>query len=396
MSVLNDPGDAMQTVLIAHPCLASGGSEFRVLWGVEALRASCKVSIATGCPIDLARLNGHCGTNLEANHCDALLSPQWRRWAIGHTDALRGALFARFLRSVAARFDVCISGYNMMDFGRPAIHFVADFSFDDTLRRQFHPVAGGVRRWFHRGGTPRDGYLALARTLAGTSHYQGGEDWLVANSAWTADLLRSRLGLISNRVIFPPVADVAPTLAWEQREVGFVLTGRVSQEKRIERMIDILGRVRAAGRDVHLHIVGAVGDDGYGRAIRDQIARNAAWCFADGYLVGTAKMALLAQHRFAIHGCTGEAFGISVAEYVKAGCIPFVPSQGGPAEIVMSDELIYRDQDEAVAKIVALLDNPDRQRALQTDLAQRARMFSIERFMSEIRTLVADWLCRND
>ncbi|WP_295612482.1 glycosyltransferase [uncultured Lamprocystis sp.] len=197
----------------------------------------------------------------------------------------------------------------------------------------------------------------MTRTIAGTSHYQGGEDWLVANSAWTADLLHLRLGLISNRVIFPPVADAAPTLPWEQREDGFVLRGRVSHQKRIERMIDNLGRVRAAGHDVHLHIVGAVGDDGYGRAIRDQIARNAAWCFADGYLVGTAKMALLAQHRFAIHGCTGEAFGISVAEYVKAGCIPFVPNQGGPAEIVMSDELIYRDQDDAVAKVVRVLES---------------------------------------
>ncbi len=67
---------------------------------------------------------------------------------------------------------------------------------------------------------------------------------------------------------------------------------------------------------------------------------------------------------------------------------------GGPAEIVATDELTYRDDDEAVAKIAALLDNPARQRALRAHLAQRASLFSTERFMAQVRKLIADWLGR--
>lgn len=386
----------MTNVLIAHPCLRYGGSELNALWSIAALHESCRVGLATGCPIDLAQLNRHCGTEVAANDMETLLAPQWPRWAIGHTDALRGAPFARFLRSAAARFGVCISAYNVMDFGKPAIHFIADLSFDDDLRRRYYPLPSGAKGSFHRPGPLRNGYLALARTIAGKSNYNGARDWYVANSAWTAGVVLAQRGMRCHRVLFPPVVGTAPTVPWEQRESGFVVVGRVSQEKRIDRMIDIVGRVRTAGHAVHLHIVGAIGDDRYGRAIRDRILRNASWCFAEGYRAGAEKMALLAQHRFALHGCLGEAFGISVAEYVKAGCIAFVPHQGGPAEIVGNDELIYREDDEAVAKIVALLDDTGRARALHAELAQRAGMFSSERFMSEIRTLVADWLGRND
>ncbi|WP_295430230.1 glycosyltransferase [uncultured Thiodictyon sp.] len=382
----------MAAILFGHPCLLSGGSELAVAWGVQALLGSHKVGIVTGCPCDLGQLNRHCGTSLEEIDMGILCAPQWLRRAIGHTDALRGALFARYLRSVASGFDVCISGYNMMDFGRPAIQFIADMSFDDALRHRYHPLPGGVRRLFHRPGMLRKGYATVTRTIVGRSDYRGVEDWLVANSTWTANLLRSRLGLLSNRVIFPPVADAVAALPWAQREAGFVILGRVTHEKRIVGMIDILARVRAAGHDVHLHLMGTIGDDEYGQMIRDRIARNSNWCSAVGYMAGAEKMAFLARHRFAIHGCLGEAFGVAVAEYVKAGCIAFVPHQGGPAEIVGTNELTYQDEDEAVAKIVRLLENPGRQREVQAYLTQRATLFSTERFMTEVRVLVADWL----
>ena len=281
-----------------------------------------------------------------------------------------------------------------MDFGKPAIQLIADFSFDDFLRRENDALSLGPHRWFHRPGLVRCGYLGLVHRISGRSGYDGGDDWIVANSRWVAGVLQSRLGLVSNRVIYPPVVADGPDVPWEGRATGFTILGRVSFEKRIERVIDILGRVRAAGHAIHLHVVGGIGDDGYGRLIRDRIAANAGWCFADGPKMGEEKVTLLAQHRFAIHGRRGEAFGIAVAEQVKAGCIPFVPSEGGPAEIVGTDQLTYRDEDEAVAKIVALLEDPGRQTHLREHLAHRAGMFSAERFMSEVRSLVDDWLAR--
>lgn len=366
-----------------------------MLFSIGALRDGFDVSIVTGCGIQLDRLNRHCGSDIRDGDFSPVVAPRWLWNTVGRTDALRGAVFSQLVRSVAPDYDVCISSYNRTDFGKPGIQFFADFSFSETLRREFDPMPAGVRQWMHRPGTHRRAYLALARAIGGRSDYDGSRDWIIANSHWTANILRSRLGLVSNRVIYPPVGAAVPDVPWENRAGDFCVLGRISHEKRIERLIDILGRVRAQGYDVRLHMIGGIGDDTYGRLIRGKIDANPSWCFAKGAQVGAEKMGLLARNRYAIHGRTGEAFGIAVAEEVKAGCIPFVPSAGGPAEIVGTDELIYASEDEAVAKILAVLADSTRQDHLRAHLARRTGLFSTERFMSEVRSLVSEWLERD-
>jgi glycosyltransferase involved in cell wall biosynthesis len=235
-------------------------------------------------------------------------------------------------------------------------------------------------------------YLASAGFVAGHSGYDGRDDLVVANSRWTADVLRSRRGMNIDRVIYPPVVGSASQVPWEGREAGFTILGRVSPEKRIDRVIDIIGRVRACGHDVHLHIIGPIGTDAYGALVRRKVDQNAAWCFGDGAKAGAEKMNMLAKHRYAIHGRDGEAFGIAVAEQVLAGCIPFVPDSGGPPEIVGHADLCYRDEDEAVAKITAVLQSEARQQSLREHLSQQAGRFATETFMREFRAMVADFV----
>ena len=67
-------------------------------------------------------------------------------------------------------------------------------------------------------------------------------------------------------------------------------------------------------------------------------------------------MTLIPQHRYGIHGMTGEHFGIAPAELQLAGCLTFVPSDGGQTEIVEGDErVMYHDVDDAVRKISHVL-----------------------------------------
>ena len=378
-------------ILDAHPGLGSGGSEARVMWGIKALRGVGEVFVATGRPFDLDRLNHHCETSVRPDDFHPVVTPQWLRRLVGHTDALRGAAFGRYLRGMARDADVCISAYNVMDFGKPAIQFIADFSFDDALRREFDPSPPGARAWAHRPGWLRRMYLGLARLIAGRSGYDGRDDWITANSQFTADVLQRRRGIVCHSVLYPPVVCDAPEVPWAQRENGFVCLGRISAEKRIERVIDIVARVRALGHDVHLHIIGPIGEDAYGRMIAAKIAEHADWCFAAGSKRGREKFQLLAKHKWAIHGREGEAFGIAIAEQVRSGCVPFVPQIGGPAEIVGEPSLCYHDEADAAAKIDALLRDDARQAQVRAHLAERAKLFTTERFMAEFRQLVLDF-----
>lgn len=276
-----------------------------------------------------------------------------------------------------------ISTYNTCDFGRRAIQCIADFSFAPEIARSLHPLPPGAKM-FYRDGLLRKAYLGFCRSFARPSGRNPlTEDMVLANSHWTARLLRERFGTQAE-VLYPPVAGDFPAVAWEDRENGFVCLGRVAPEKRIERIIEILAKVRQAGHDVHLHVVGSIGDDSYGRMIGGLCRQNAAWVHADGPLYGPAKAAMLTNHRYGLHGCQGEAFGIAVAEMVKAGCIAFVPGEGGQAEVVGHADLTYSSVEEAAGKIITVLRDEARQAALREHLAGQAGLFGVEQFKAGI------------
>jgi glycosyltransferase involved in cell wall biosynthesis len=234
-------------------------------------------------------------------------------------------------------------------------------------------------------------YLGLAGMIAGRSGYDGRDDWVIANSHWTAEVIKQRRGIECRGVLYPPVLWSAPNVPWEQRENGFVCLGRVSHEKRIERMIDILAGVRAMGHDIHLHVIGSIGRDAYGRMIARKIQTNSNWCFAEGSKSGRDKFEMVAKHKWAIHGREGEAFGIAVAEQVRGGCVPFVPETGGPAEIVADRSLCYRDEADAVSKIDAMLRSSPQQAKVRACLEKRAECFTIDAFVTGFREIVIDF-----
>jgi hypothetical protein len=76
---------------------------------------------------------------------------------------------------------------------------------------------------------------------------------------------------------------------------------------------------------------------------------------------------------------------------VKAGAIPFVRDQGGQIEIVgeQNHALLFRNEHEAVDKILAVLSNAEQQQHLQLTLSEQRNLFSTQRFMLELNHIVA-------
>jgi hypothetical protein len=241
---LTDPRKHDRRIAITHPLMGRGGSEAAVMWGIQALKDDNSVTLVTAGrvgPKELDDLNAFYGTSLnwgefrvqEAPH-PPLLS---RKVSAA---ALRGALCQRFCQKVARRFDVLVSAYNVCDFGVPAIHLVCDIFREEYDGMSTH----GIRRT-HRDGALRRAYLCLCRWVAnpsGRSLY-AGEDVLVANSNWTAGVVTRRLAASRVGVLYPPVVGEFPQLPFAEKECGFVCLGRVSQEKRIEDVIEIAGRL---------------------------------------------------------------------------------------------------------------------------------------------------------
>jgi len=363
------------------------------MWGVAALKDEYEVSLVTAGDVDLAGLNAFYGTSLRAPEFAVREAPVpffLRRNA--RAAALRAAYYQRFCRRIAPEFDAMISAYNFCDFGVPAIHFVADVSFDRELCRQWDGRPRGLSRLVYGDSLLRRAYLWLCDRVRDPS----GEDYrrqglTLANSGWTARLLKERCGIEAG-VLYPPVAGDFPSIPHEQQEDGFVFIARIAPEKRIEFAVEILQGVRAMGHDIHFHVVGQVDADAYGRRVRDLCLRHQGWIHLEGRKSGSEKAAFLARHRYGINACPREAFGISVAEQVKAGSIVFVPSEGGQAEIVDHPQLTFDSQEDAIQKVDAVLRRPALREELRRHLAGRGQVFSVASFTDGIRAAVSRFL----
>ena len=381
-------------VYIAHPGLTTGGSEARVLYGLTALNSIGDVTLLTGLPLDLNRLNIEYQTNVNMADIKVVYPGRVRRILSKFGTAARLALFNGFTRSYSTGSGICVGAYNLIGFEKPAIQFVADFSFDDKLRLEFDPPSVRTNTFFAEWF--RKAYVFLVARALGQTFYTKSDDWVIANSHWTANKLKERMGVICKKVIYPPVLSNAPDVPWEDRRNSFICLGRISHEKKIERVIDILKNVRVKGcKDICLYIVGDIKSDSYGDLIRSRISENSDWCFEVGPKWGREKFEFISQFKWAIHGRDGEAFGIAVAEQVRSGCIPFVPASGGPAEIVDHDFLSYSSDSEAVDKICSVLGDVDKQNFLIQHLRKRAELFSAERFMNDFKETVIDFYNKN-
>jgi len=379
-------------IAVIHPRLGFGGSETGAMWSTEALKNDHDVTLITGGKIDLERLNAYYGTDLRPGELRVLEVPllfglHRHRILAG----LHGALFLRACRRIAKSFDVVTWHYNPCDFGVLSIQFVADFSFAPALQHKLDPASLSVRSWWYDDTLLRKAYLGICHSLAPSHPENWKKNVTVANSRWTADILKREFGLIADRVQFPPVPGDFPIVRWEEKDPGFVCVGSIFPEKRMDAVIGILERVRERGYDLHLHILGGLDDSPFAKKIQVLAEQRRNWVFLEGRVVGAKKRELMAQHKFGINGRQNEPFGIAVAELVRAGCITFVPDGGGQTEITNHPSLVFANDDDAVEKIVSVLENQGLQESLVEHLRARREELSTEGFQKMIRTLVAEF-----
>jgi glycosyltransferase involved in cell wall biosynthesis len=283
-------------------------------------------------------------------------------------------------RRMAARFDVVISANNEMDVGRHGIQYI------HYPKLSLRPEVD--LRWFHRIPFVVDAYRWFGFRLTGFSMERMRRNIFIVNSDFIGALVRALYG-VETVTLYPPITGTLPAVPWEHREDGFVCIGRISPEKRIEQIIDILSKVRGNGLAPHLHIVGTPGDDAYVAFIRDCVDANRSWVTMHENLPREELAQLVASHRYGIHAMNEEHFGMAVAEMVRAGCIVFAPNNGGPAQILGEDDrLLYSSVQDAAEKIGFTMLRRERQKELRDFLGQRGALFSAQRFVHEFRDLV--------
>jgi glycosyltransferase involved in cell wall biosynthesis len=380
-----NPKPNLKTIAVWQPYFMGGGAEAVSLWILEALAPHYDVTLFTLNSIDLERLDALYNTHLTQQNITVKailpqgLDTEFVKPLIANISKVRSGLIhwsVRVFKELNQDYDLVLSTYNGLDMGRPGIQYLHWVHVVD-------PNPKTMKQW---------GKILMK--ISDFSRERLQKNITLANSQHTAKTIKQAYG-IDSRIVYPPVVSEIEAIPWEEKEDSFLCSGRIVRPKQPHQVIEILQQVRDRGFDVKLQITGGGGgayQQSYERRIKKIAAQNSDWIQVYQDLPYKDYLKILARCRYGLHQ-KPEPFGISVAEMVKAGMIPFVRNKGGQVEIVgtQHQELLYHRQPDAVEKIVAVLENKDKQQSLLNSLKKQQDLFSVEQFMKEIQAVVAEY-----
>jgi glycosyltransferase involved in cell wall biosynthesis len=364
----------MKKIAVFYPYFMGGGAETVTLWMLQGLVDRYELTVFTLGSINLEKLDSMYGTSLVNRDIKIVkLVPDVIsgicHFLIANNQEMRMMfihLVLRMLKNQANNYDLVISGYNAADMGKIGIQYI------------------------HWTQVLEEG-LPIHRKISNFSQESLVQNISIANSNWLRSRSKEIYG-VDAKVVYPPVVMEPQNIPWNQKENTFICSGRIVKAKEPHRVIKILQLVREQGFDIKLHLTGGGGGIygwKYNNLIHKLVQENSDWITLHENLPYQEYIKLVSECKYGIH-FKREPFGISVAEMVKAGAIPFVKSEGGQIEIVgeHNQGLFFDTEQEAVKKIVDVLSSVDQQNQLIESLANQVDLFSTRRFMSEINGVV--------
>ena len=386
----------MKNVLLYYSFSFSlGGGEYLPLSFIAALQKTSNLTIAVDIAQNFNRSYEAFGRGLDIDRSKLRVVQVTPPDYNPKQHSARTSLYRfRQLKRLSRDADVCISTASIMDFGRPAHHFINMIDFGDDA---FTAFANGS------SGKPRIGIAARAkrfisdemiRPLLGMrskrSIIQDRRQHIYPNSLFVEKLMTAYYGPFNSTMFYPPTLFDARLPAPHARDrLKVVYIGRIVPAKRIDELVGIVEKARGlSGLDLTFHVAGRLDQTpAYGNKLR-ALAAERPWLKLCGALYGDEKERFLTSGAYALHAERDEAFGISVAEYLVSGLIPVVPDEGGTPEIVDTPDLTYRRPEDA-ARILARLpaDGNFRER-MQRHCAERANQFTRGAYLARQRELL--------
>ena len=377
----------MKRVLVYHSYFSSwnGGGGLLPLSLIAELQKTCEVTLAlrdlsnvdvmakmNGIPIDFSKLK--------------LVRVMPEKRFLRDIDHNLRVFRTWKLKRLAKDADVCISTANPVDFGKPGHHFIVfmnfwDSAFSDYLKHI--PPPKGIASFKRKIRSllaekilrPFLGIRTTRKLLSDPREHT------YPNSQYVDSVMRGFYGPFTGTVFYPPTTFEVKLKDVKRNPLQVNYVGRISKEKRIEDIISIVELARtSSGLDLTLHIAGQMEDTPYAERIK-QIAMGKSWIRLVGHVYGEEKERFLLSGTYAVHTRRDEEFGIAITEYLKAGCVPIIPDEGGPVEILESPALAYHTNEDAATILVKLLQDEAFRKTQLAHCAERAKAFTMDAYL---------------
>ncbi len=210
---------------------------------------------------------------------------------------------------------------------------------------------------------------------------------VLTNSLWTAAQIYKVHHIIAD-VVYPPV-DVeyfSRVSGNDRREKIVVTISRFTEEKRLDRIVDVAARLR----DYTFVLIGSTYK--YSYKVLDEIERKVKEYRLDNVVVETnlprtKMLEYLEAARFYLHPEFTEHFGVAVVEAMAAGLVPLVYRDGGAWYDIVSRvwSMLGYESIEEVPKIIRHIDSDN---SLYEKLRKRSievsKMFSYGNFKKNL------------
>jgi glycosyltransferase involved in cell wall biosynthesis len=196
-------------------------------------------------------------------------------------------------------------------------------------------------------------------------------------------------GPVEGEIIYPPlIVNCTEIKEFSSREDGFIYSGRVASDKNVHLIIEFIRDLRAICHDVHLHIIGPVTDEKYGKKLRRKYKFD--WLHFEGSKTREQLCEFLTKHKYAIQGRQYEPFGMSAGESCRLGCLTFVPKTSGFAELLDNELLKFSCFSELLEKFISLHGDTYIQSQISQHLIKKFSSFTKESFQRRITDTFID------
>jgi len=377
-------------IIIGHSYWGRGGAEIATMHLILVLKDKYEVTVFTRGGWNLEELNRSAGTSIGESEIAVKYPPFANILKMTFGGAVWDGLYRKYCKAIAPNYDLCITASRVLDWGAPAIHFLSDVAWNVELQKEFKSI-----ELEHKKRFPRNILFKIGDWLAGSSKRSPLiYDLFIANSKWTAKFSQNYCTR-SIKVVSPVISGAFLQKRLNEREKCFVVLGRISPEKKIEDCIEILKKVKEKGYPIFLDIIGQFDNTEYSGEIKSICNREKDWINLRGSIYGEKKIELLSDFRYGISACDCEAFGIATGEMIKAGIIPFVPYDGAQKELVYNEELVYKNKEDAVNKIIKIINSKKEQSDLQQYLLSSDNNLSSVNFTKSVISILEEEIQKN-
>ncbi len=303
----------------------------------------------------------------------------------------RMAFLQRAARRIAREHDVCICGFNEMDFGIPGmqyIHFPAHAN--PALLARYQILAPDNIYFRHRAFYWAYRFLQGFISNYRTKHLRANYSWV--NSEFMSGIVNEAYG-IQGKVCYS--AFVPPESEWNyhrEREFRMVSIGRFASDKYLLELMDQWAALHQAHPTLKFTLAGRISEPEYLRLVQEKAAALGVPVEILPDCPREKLKDLLETSRFYLHPKPLEHFGIVILEAAYAGCLPFVHQSGGMIEIAPSTAQQYTSLEDLLEKFAAVVARPQLEAELLAAQAAHRVRFSTENFYRDFEQGVAEFI----